>query len=125
MSIEPTCQFCGASDKFRCKNLEEATSCTSYEKHKPKPKIDFSFDFGFSDEPEITQEQYDQSKELHNELQSKVLELNSRLEALHAAVIPLLDKLCQGGEKDIHWPNRAKQIKTFKKKLTEIVEGKI
>jgi hypothetical protein len=27
MSIEPTCLFCGASDKFRCKTSEQARTC--------------------------------------------------------------------------------------------------
>lgn len=28
MSVEPTCAYCGASDKNRCKNMEEARHCT-------------------------------------------------------------------------------------------------
>lgn len=31
MSIEPTCNFCNASDKFRCKTLEEAERCSTYQ----------------------------------------------------------------------------------------------
>lgn len=31
MSTEPTCEFCGASDKFRCKTQEQADECNSSE----------------------------------------------------------------------------------------------
>ena len=30
MSIEPACNFCGASDKYRCKTQEKANQCSSY-----------------------------------------------------------------------------------------------
>lgn len=30
MSIEPICDFCGASDKFRCKTVMAAAGCESY-----------------------------------------------------------------------------------------------
>lgn len=30
MSIEPTCDYCGYSDKFRCKTQVAASSCTQY-----------------------------------------------------------------------------------------------
>lgn len=30
MSIEPTCDFCGTSDKFRCKTTMDASGCESY-----------------------------------------------------------------------------------------------
>jgi len=32
MSIEPTCDFCNASDKFRCKTTNDAAGCESYRK---------------------------------------------------------------------------------------------
>lgn len=34
MSIEPTCDFCGYSDKFRCKSHEEADKCENNLKEK-------------------------------------------------------------------------------------------
>jgi len=34
MSIEPTCDFCGYSDKFRCKTQEEADKCDQHVKEK-------------------------------------------------------------------------------------------
>lgn len=30
MSIEPTCDFCGTSDKFRCRSLADAQGCSSF-----------------------------------------------------------------------------------------------
>lgn len=34
MSIEPTCDFCGASDKSRCKSATEAIGCNQFHKNK-------------------------------------------------------------------------------------------
>lgn len=30
MSIEPTCDYCGASDKYRCKNEKQTANCWNY-----------------------------------------------------------------------------------------------
>lgn len=34
MSIEPTCDFCNACDKFRCRTQEEADKCESFAKDR-------------------------------------------------------------------------------------------
>lgn len=37
MSIEPSCDYCSAIDKFRCRSLEQAHECDSYDGPKPSP----------------------------------------------------------------------------------------
>lgn len=125
--MEPVCAFCGIGDKQRCKTLEQATKCSNYfEANEEKAGIDFEFDFGFSepiDVTELTETNNEKNKVIEN-LKIENKDLDNRLHSLYNTIIPFLERIEKGGEKDIHWPNRAKQIASFKTKLTNIVEGK-
>lgn len=51
-------------------------------------------------------------------------DLQARLQLMYDTIIPLLNNLCANPEMEtIKWPNRAKKIKEFKTKLTNILEG--
>jgi hypothetical protein len=39
MSIEPTCDFCGAADKYRCKRQIEADACKFYNPPKKEQSM--------------------------------------------------------------------------------------
>jgi hypothetical protein len=57
--------------------------------------------------------------------QSKIDDLQNRLNLLHSSIVPFLDNLCKNPEKStILWPNRVEKIEEYKKKLRNIVEGK-
>ena len=127
MSIEPTCSYCGASDKGRCKTLEQAAKCSQYFEHNEDKKgVDHDFDFGFTEPVDletITAATTVQTTKVQ-ELTKANKSLDNKLHTLYNTIIPFLDRLQKGGEKDIHWPNRAQQITEFKQKLSDIVEGK-
>lgn len=38
MSIEPTCEICGASDKNRCRSLKESMTCENTRTCEPMPR---------------------------------------------------------------------------------------
>lgn len=40
MSVEPTCDFCGYSDKLRCRTREQAEGCDQYQKDKMIRDVD-------------------------------------------------------------------------------------
>jgi hypothetical protein len=71
--------------------------------------IDEDFDFGFST---IDREDFVSSAEVDARI-NKILNL----------IDPLLDNLMKNPDKDIHWPDRDKKIKEFKKKLYETAFG--
>ena len=126
MSIESTCDYCGLSDKNRCRSREAATTCPSYLRDERNRGIDFDVDFGFT-EPVNTEEiiaENEASRKRSSALHEKAEDLDKRLNLMYNSIIPFLDRLMKGGEKDIHWPNRAEQIGAFKNKLTAIIEGK-
>ena len=87
------------------------------------------FDFGFS----FVDEDYEEVKATNDKLNKEYLgsserieELEKRLRTLHESIIPFLDNLCKNPEKStIHWPNRVEKIQAYKKKLQQIVEGKL
>lgn len=71
--------------------------------------IDDDFDFGFTTVSEDTITQGQQ-------------ELNTQLQQLYNAIIPLLKNLQANPEKEyILWPNRVEKIKEFKIKIDKIV----
>lgn len=56
------------------------------------------------------------------ELTADQKQLNSQLQQLYNAIIPLLKNLQANPEKEyILWPDRATKIKQFKKKIDDIV----
>jgi hypothetical protein len=80
--------------------------------------VDDLFDFGFTAVSE---------DELET-VQTSIANLASsaeRLEKMYKSILPLLDNLQKNDEKDyIYWPNRTKKIEEFRKRLTEIYDGK-
>ena len=128
MSIEPTCHFCGVSDKFRCKTKEDALLCAQYTADK-RPIEDFDFGFSFADNEEEKAAEVALavevvSKEL-TDLQAENKRLDKRVQTLYNAILPFLDNLCANPEKaTIHWPNRVEKIQEFKTKLAKIAQGK-
>lgn len=125
--MEPTCGYCGISDKGRCKTREQAAKCAAYfEKEMDSRGINMSFDFGFTEPVDVQEisELADRRLEIITKLNKQVKDLDKRMNTLYNSIIPFLDKLMSGGDKDIHWPGRAAQIDEFKSKLTDIVEGK-
>lgn len=87
------------------------------------------FDFGFS----FVDEDYEEVKGTNDKLNKEFLnskervdDLEKRLQDLYTSIIPFLDNLCKNPEKStIHWPNRVEKIQAYKKKLQQIVEGKL
>jgi hypothetical protein len=70
---------------------------------------DFEHDFGFTT---VSEEELIKPNE----------ELNSQLQSLYNAIIPLLKNLMADPEKEyILWPNRTEKIKEFKTKVDLIV----
>lgn len=129
MPIEPSCEFCGISDKNRCKTLDYAHGCKLFNAKEYKmKKVDQieDFDFGFSFTDDVV-EAKNQVETLQNERMTdkEIIEsLDKRLKVLYNAIIPFLDNLCKNPEKStIHWPNRVEKITSYKKKLKSIVEG--
>ena len=76
------------------------------------------FDFGFTAVSEDELESVQAS--IANQASSA-----ERLEKMYKSILPLLDNLEKNNEKDyIYWPNRTKKIEEFRKRLTEIYNGK-
>ena len=127
MSIEPTCHFCGVSDKFRCKTKDDAQGCERYK--RPIEEFDFGFTFGDNEEEKAAETAAAAARaiETSQELEALLLankRLDKRVQALYNAIIPFLDNLCANPEKaTIHWPNRVEKIQEFKTKLTKIAQG--
>lgn len=87
--------------------------------------IDDDDDFGFS---AVSEEEL---KEMERQLQIAVEEkdgtaasLQTKLDAVYAAILPLLNNLEKNPDKEyIFWPGRDKKIKAFRQKLQSIING--
>lgn len=76
------------------------------------------FDFGFTAVSEDELEAVQTS--IANQTSSQ-----ERLEKMYKSILPLLDNLEKDPSKDyIYWPDRTKKIDSFRKKLTDIYNGK-
>ena len=93
---------------------------------------DLAFDFGFTikdiDELDEVQEVLTDSYASRKEATGtadKVVELaNSKVAALHKAILPLLNNLQSNPEKSyILWPDRSEKIEEFKQLLQDIVDS--
>ena len=73
------------------------------------------FDFGFTSV----------SEEVFAEAEAAVQEGQQKAEAIYKMILPLLNNLAKDADKNayIHWPDRAKKIEQFKKKLEAVVNG--
>jgi|TARA_R110000737_G_scaffold39932_3_gene60121 hypothetical protein len=88
--------------------------------------FDFN-DFGFTavneNELEVVQNAAAAVELTSAEMESSLLELRGKLDAMHSAVIPLLNNLSANPERDyIYWPGakRTEVIKAFKANLLQI-----
>ena len=79
-------------------------------------------DFGFSAVSEDELKQAEQQMIAENS--SAVKDLQTRLDKMYKAILPLLANLEKNPEKEyILWPGRDKKIKEFRTKLKNIYEG--
>lgn len=69
-------------------------------------KTDDIFDFGFTT---VEPKDIERAEDVKNRL-DRVIDL----------IEPFLDNLAKDPQKDIHWPDRDKKIKEFKKRLIDI-----
>lgn len=86
-------------------------------------------DFGFSLVSEAELKAHEEMLKKKVEEQSKVVakattEAQTKLEALRDMIMPLLNNLAKGPDKEyILWPNRAEKIEAFIKKVNNFVDG--
>jgi len=81
------------------------------------------FDFGFTavDEDELASVEI--SKKIAEESTATVEDLQTRLDNLYNAIIPLLNNLKKNPEKEyILWPNRLQKVEEFETYITKIYE---
>ncbi|MBT6472542.1 MAG: hypothetical protein HOK52_14925 [Candidatus Marinimicrobia bacterium] len=86
--------------------------------------IDDIFDFGFTavDEAELDIVQQATNQVLKTE--STALDLQTKIDALYNAVVPLLNNLKKNPEKEyILWPNRLEKVEQFETHLLKIYKG--
>lgn len=86
--------------------------------------MDDDFDFGFTavdeDELEAVQKLAQTSEVASNAAQ----QLETKLDKLYNAIIPLLTNLKKNPEKDyIYWPKRTAKIEQFEAVIQKIIEG--
>lgn len=53
----------------------------------------------------------------------EVPEKNDKEDLIKSKIEPFLDNLAKNPDKDIHWPNRDKKIREFKRELWAIIDG--
>jgi DNA-binding TFAR19-related protein (PDSD5 family) len=78
-------------------------------------ELDDDFDFGFTTVGE----------EVFTEAEAAVQQGQQKAEQIYKLILPLLNNLAKDADKNvyIHWPDRAKKIEQFKKKLNSILNG--
>jgi hypothetical protein len=122
---EPTCHFCGNSDKSRCKTREQANGCSFFT--PPEDEIDFGFSFADDEEAKAVEAiQLAVASTDEVERLTKInKDLDRRVQKLYNAILPFLDNLCANPQQpNIRWPNRVEKIQEFKAKLAAIAQGK-
>lgn len=86
--------------------------------------MDDDFDFGFTavDEDELEAVQQQTAR---TEIVARAAnELETKLDQLYTAIVPLLSNLKKNPEKDyIYWPKRTAKIEQFEDVLRKIIEG--
>jgi hypothetical protein len=79
--------------------------------------IDLFTDFGFTAVSE------DELESIQN-AESNVSDLQTKLDKLYAAIIPLLNNLKQNPDKDyIFWPDRVSKVELFEKHIEKIIKS--
>ena len=90
--------------------------------------VDFDNDFGFSLVSEKELKAHEQMLKKKVDEQSKIVEqttaqMQDKLHGLRDMIMPLLNNLAKDPEKQyILWPDRAKKIQAFIKKVNEFVD---
>ena len=80
------------------------------------------FDFGFTAVDENELEAVQQLTQTASSTTEEVAKLQTKVDKLHKAVIPLLNNLKANPEKDyIYWPNRTLKIDQFEVVLQKII----
>lgn len=88
------------------------------------PDFDPNFDFGFTTVNAEELEEVRQAKQSSEELSETADEYKTRLENLHKAIKPFLNRLKENPEKDyIYWNDRTPVIEKFESYLQNIVDG--
>jgi hypothetical protein len=81
---------------------------------------EITFDFGFTAVDEIP------AQKEAEEASDMALDLETRLDKLHQAILPLLDNLSKNPESDyILWPNRIERIDAFRTHIQKIKNGEL
>lgn len=96
----------------------------------PKKEFVFEEDFGFSFKPvveELEKTEAEFKKKFANQQvrhESTLAEVQSKLDTLHALIMPLLVNLTKEPEKTyISWPNRADKMEAFILKIQELMDS--
>ena len=85
---------------------------------------DFDFDFGFPAVDETELEAVQQATSQATQVEQTAEQLQTRLDNLYNAIVPLLNNLKKNPEKEyILWPNRLAKVEEFETKLQQMYTG--
>ena len=85
---------------------------------------DFDFDFGFTAVDETELEAVQQATSQATQVEQTAEQLQTRLDNLYNAIVPLLNNLKKNPEKEyILWPNRLAKVEEFETKLQQMYTG--
>jgi hypothetical protein len=85
---------------------------------------DFDFDFGFTAVDETELEAVQQATSQATQVEQTAEQLQTRLDNLYNAIVPLLNNLKKNPEKEyILWPNRLAKVEEFETKLQQVYNG--
>lgn len=85
---------------------------------------DFDFDFGFTAVDETELEAVQQATSQATQVEQTAEQLQTRLDNLYNAIVPLLNNLKKNPEKEyILWPNRLAKVEEFETKLQQVYTG--
>lgn len=85
---------------------------------------DFDFDFGFTAVDETELEAVQQATTQATQVEQTAEQLQTRLDNLYNAIVPLLNNLKKNPEKEyILWPNRLAKVEEFETKLQQMYTG--
>ena len=85
---------------------------------------DFDFDFGFTAVDETELEAVQQATTQATQVEQTAEQLQTRLDNLYNAIVPLLNNLKMNPEKEyILWPNRLAKVEEFETRLQQMYTG--
>ena len=89
-----------------------------------KKMSDFDFDFGFTAVDETELEAVQQATSQATQVEQTAEQLQTRLDNLYNAIVPLLNNLKMNPEKEyILWPNRLAKVEEFETRLQKMYTG--